>query len=475
MYRFTAENFGIIARAEINLEHDLTILVGPNNTGKSYISHCLYAIHSGMYFSLSEDTFLKRLPPDLLNLPAMIAADHVTLEHPDLFELLTPETLASCYQQFSSQLHAALPDLLGVWDVEFPDTRFTLERTWDDRLRAEIIKQRTSIGTFSFNPESNENRWQLTKQSDDRCLTLTSDMTAQNLMMHGESTGYAGIGRILSLAFVELFFYRKVWMIPAERTIYAVFNPNQLAGLQKLHGQELLILPQSLLRLASWFSGLAYRTGQPRNAAFREEIAFMAAELLGGQIHLQPQGGWSFSPDLEGESVEIPSRLTGSGIKGLSPLYFFLQFHAQPGSVLVIDEPEMNLHPDRQRMMARLLARCVNKGLKVVVSTHSDYLLRELENLLVLAKGQEINDPELESELRDLKSRYGYDDSEILDPAQTDIGVYHFIPQKHGRVEVQPRTVSGELGFDVDTINREIDHLADATMEIYDLLYPQTP
>lgn len=52
--------------------------------------------------------------------------------------------------------------------------------------------------------------------------------------------------------------------------------------------------------------------------------------------------------------------------------------------MLIIDEPELNLHPDNQRKMAGLLARLVNCGVKVLVTTHSDYLIRELNNRVML-------------------------------------------------------------------------------------------
>lgn len=57
--------------------------------------------------------------------------------------------------------------------------------------------------------------------------------------------------------------------------------------------------------------------------------------------------------------------------------------------MLIIDEPELNLHPDNQRKMAGLLARLVNSGVKVLVTTLSDYLIRELNNCVMLNLGVE--------------------------------------------------------------------------------------
>ena len=47
--------------------------------------------------------------------------------------------------------------------------------------------------------------------------------------------------------------------------------------------------------------------------------------------------------------------------------------------MLFIDEPELNLHPGNQRRIARLFARLSKLGIKVFITTHSDYIIKELE------------------------------------------------------------------------------------------------
>ena len=63
---------------------------------------------------------------------------------------------------------------------------------------------------------------------------------------------------------------------------------------------------------------------------------------------------------------------------------------------LIIEEPESSLHPGAQSTMAVALARLVDAGVGVVVSTHSDWLLEELGNLLrageLDALGEQVSD-----------------------------------------------------------------------------------
>lgn len=48
---------------------------------------------------------------------------------------------------------------------------------------------------------------------------------------------------------------------------------------------------------------------------------------------------------------------------------------AQPGSLLLIENPEAHLHPRAQAVLGRLLARTASSGVQIVVETHSDHVL----------------------------------------------------------------------------------------------------
>jgi predicted ATPase len=49
---------------------------------------------------------------------------------------------------------------------------------------------------------------------------------------------------------------------------------------------------------------------------------------------------------------------------------------------LIIDEPEMNLHPEAQVKLLEILTMAVNRGLKVLITTHSPYITDHLTNLM---------------------------------------------------------------------------------------------
>lgn len=70
-----------------------------------------------------------------------------------------------------------------------------------------------------------------------------------------------------------------------------------------------------------------------------------------------------------------------SSIKQLAPLLLYLRYNAAKGDLLLIDEPEMNLHPESQAKLLEILAMLVNQGVHVLLTTHSPYLMSHLNNL----------------------------------------------------------------------------------------------
>ncbi|WP_310643559.1 AAA family ATPase [Limnohabitans sp.] len=97
-----------------------------------------------------------------------------------------------------------------------------------------------------------------------------------------------------------------------------------------------------------------------------------------------------------------------SSIRALLDVGFYLRCKAEPGDLFILDEPELNLHPKNQRAFARLVARMVNAGIKVFITTHSDYLIKELNTLIMLNQQT--------AHTRAVQSQHGYADNELINP-----------------------------------------------------------
>jgi energy-coupling factor transporter ATP-binding protein EcfA2 len=125
------------------------------------------------------------------------------------------------------------------------------------------------------------------------------------------------------------------------------------------------------------------------------------------------------------------------------------------GEILIIDEPELNLHPHNQRLVARLLARLARSGLKVLISTHSDYIIRELNNLLMLSADEDGK----------LRRKYGYDEAETLSPGR--VGAYLFDGAHAHPIPIEP------AGIGVAAIDQEVRELNQSSRDIYFSLFDE--
>jgi len=145
------------------------------------------------------------------------------------------------------------------------------------------------------------------------------------------------------------------------------------------------------------------------------------------------------------KTQKTPLCMGSSSVKSLSYLNLYIRHLAKEGDMLMINEPELNLHPANQRGMARLFAKLIKAGIKVFVTTHSDYLIKELNNLIILGN-------EFEGKAKIMK-KYGYIEEDVLD--RTKVKVY--IAEKNTLTPV----LINEVGIEIDSFDREIREMND--------------
>jgi hypothetical protein len=79
---------------------------------------------------------------------------------------------------------------------------------------------------------------------------------------------------------------------------------------------------------------------------------------------------------------KIRLHLTSSMVTETSPLLMGFWYWIQPDSLVIIDEPESHLHPEAQKALVNGLAVAINQGLRVILITHSPYILSCVNNLI---------------------------------------------------------------------------------------------
>ncbi len=121
----------------------------------------------------------------------------------------------------------------------------------------------------------------------------------------------------------------------------------------------------------NWLNELPEKQKLKSNG-FHEHASLLKRKLVGGTYRVDARSGAvqfkPYQPKRDGIKTNFMGlHMTSGMVKSLFGLWFYLENQASKGSVLMIDEPELNIHPAGQRYIARLLARLVNAGLNIVI------------------------------------------------------------------------------------------------------------
>ena len=78
----------------------------------------------------------------------------------------------------------------------------------------------------------------------------------------------------------------------------------------------------------------------------------------------------------------MPLSNASSMVSEVAPVVLYLRHVVGPDDLLIIDEPESHLHPAMQVALTRQIAEIAKAGVRVIVTTHSEWVLEELGNVV---------------------------------------------------------------------------------------------
>lgn len=141
--------------------------------------------------------------------------------------------------------------------------------------------------------------------------------------------------------------------------------------------------------------------------------------------------------------TRLPISAAASSVKELSPLFLTLQKQEVKKLSILIEEPEAHLHPRMQMKVADLIVHAVNDGASFQVTTHSDYFMGRINDLLKLHYIKSKVSAEAYTALCD---QTGLDPELTLDPEK--VGAYYLKRREDGSVEIITQETDKGIPFD---------------------------
>jgi len=374
--KIKVKNLGVLKQAEFTLG-DLTILCGCNNTGKTYATYALFG-----FLSIWRRMFSIEISDDKID---QLLADGVI--HLDIQEYVkqSEQIIIKACQEYTQQL----PKIFATSTERFRKTEFQVELNINNiRL---IDRFELTIGS------TNTEIFSIIKTEDSTKLIVTLLVEKENIKIPIDIVKRTIADALKDIIFSPLF--PRPFIASAERTGVAIFRKelnfarNRLLEEMTQTGKN--INPMELLFKVYDDYALPIK----KNVDFIRQLetlvkksSFIAdnypdilvdfANIIGGEYTITQNDELYYVP--KGKRIKLSMDESSSAVRSLLDIGFYLQHEAQQGDLLMIDEPELNLHPENQRRVARILARLVNIGIKVFITTHSDYIVKELNTLIML-------------------------------------------------------------------------------------------
>lgn len=427
----SVKDFGAIAEATVELR-PLTVFVGPSNTGKSYLAILIYALHQFFGSGQGGRMWVKR-PFHLSPLRLSSKASRKVLEA--ALPWLEREYEAMRKARAKPEASIELPKTIAepvrsiLRDVSESGPLFDAEITRcfgvqeiaplirSSSKAAKIALRRDPVGDMMCERPL-EYEFTLARGGSQLAATIHDDIALRFEGVHRRH--YERLLHMLTGSQVnESYIYGKRLIAevadlvlpylvgPISRPIH--YLPADRAGIMHAHR----VVVSSLLGRASR-AGLGAESPLPTLSGvltdFLDHIVGLGesqregpntklaqrleAEILHGAVQIQSSvvGYPSFNYRPSAWKSEIlPLMTTSSMVSELAPVVLYLRYFVRKGDILIIEEPESHLHPAMQVSFTRLLAAMVKSGMRVIITTHSEWVLETLANLVRLSEVKKSN------------------------------------------------------------------------------------
>ena len=376
--RIKIKNLGPIYEFNFDLNKDLHLVYGKNNIGKSHGIAAVYLILK----NISEKSNFG----DMVNILPNIVSNFVKKSESESNE---KEIVAKEFRVLFT--HTAF---LFFNDILVPNLHKSFANSFENisNLENKFINENFSIELFF---DFFDIKIGLDK---DFILALKKVGMRKyiNLEANDEPFSEKPIIDVLNKAFKEILTVSNaIYFLPASRSgLYQGMNATapilaDISRIRHLLSNKTYEIPSFSEPVADYFLQLISVNPNGKSDAFNRIAEKIENDILQGTIVFNNQNRkYEYVQHRTNMRLEVTS--ASSMISELAPFVAFLKYILKEdkngnktSKCLFIEEPEAHLHPSVQVVLMQLFTEMANNGVKVIMTTHSDFMFNELGNLIL--------------------------------------------------------------------------------------------
>lgn len=440
-WRLKVSGYGKLESAEIETA-PLTLFVGDNNSGKSYLMSLLWGIRNlGGELLYADETMEITETYDRLRcwVKKQIETAREQGVHTVLASEIGDELQSVLQERINQNRDKFVKAIFNSSDVEIEELQIELTGLAGVSLDFIVREYGRNMGVAITNTGN-----------DGVELALSEKERATGILE--EKTGRYFVNTLMALVLDSHGGFNREIYFPAARTGFMltkdIINKVSRRTTFNVAAEQETMVPfvRPINQFLDVINDLTF-DGES-NEDFKEIVQYLENGMADGTVEMSalPNKEAMYVPN--GKTSGMPLRITSAVVTELSPLILNLKYKRYVDA-LFYEEPEMCLHPQLQQKMGRVLCKMVNAGVQMNVTTHSDIILQHVNNMIRLS-GRE--------DREEICHQLGYTARDLLSPQK--VKVYQLKAVAGGKTKVEELNC-GENGFAVPTFNDALDRIMD--------------
>lgn len=403
------KGMGAIKEGEIEIK-PLTVFIGPNNSGKTWAAYGTSSIVSQFSWGKYTEFFLNNsLEENYSEIEEMVETLlNNRIARIDIIKFFE-NNLDFYFNNLAKLSPLWMSEFLATNTVSFDNLSFKVDAQNEIKYAVDKFLYK-SIDVKIFFDEEKEAFLKIYKEEQNSVAFFDiSDKASKGMSKDVRDAIYS-----LLFQYMNQSLYKNVRYLPAERTGFVVLLASGIKDKMKemkveekssekveddssedddvetlmpypirdmIHLLFIIKQPFEMNEL------LKKRMENKKLKKFLNLSTVFETKVMGGKLKYEEGAVINGVSNLyyrlkEREDLPLEMSVVSSTIKDLTPLSIYLKCFLNEGELLVIDEPEMNLHPANQARFMEFLVMLVNSGIKVMITTHSPYMTNHLESLI---------------------------------------------------------------------------------------------